>query len=55
MSGEHLKTNKYGNINDWFDFIALDNKISQQGKIYKDEADVLRQKCCLKTMRQNIE
>ena len=43
-----LKTNKYGNINDWFDFIALDNKISQQGKIYKDEADVLRQKVLLK-------
>ena len=43
-----LKTNKYGNINDWFDFIASENKINQQGKIYKDEADVLRKKMLLK-------
>ncbi len=43
-----LKTNKYGNINDWFDFIASENKINQQGKIYKDEADALRQKLVLK-------
>ena len=43
-----FKKNKYGNINDWFDFIALENKINQQGKIYKDEADALRQKLLLK-------
>ena len=43
-----LKTNKYGNINDWFDYIALEKKINQHGKIYKDEADVLFQKLLLK-------
>ncbi len=45
---DFFKKNKYGNLNDWADFVGPEKKTNHQGKIYKDEAENIHQKISLK-------